>query len=1239
MTPTIARLSLVSLALLASCARGQVRGKSAPPESPALIVFGAADVELCSTDPATDDLTRAEDALARGCAAEALKIAESGLATEAAGPRAHARLVAAQARRLAMNEGLTLHGGPGLAFPYIAFDARVWTGAEGPPPEAPILGGPMERSALRMVATLQQDVDAAITALARGDLPPTVMTDGRLAQLAVTAVQARNCLDSRIPEDLGPTYREGLRSMREQTMIAAGLQRAEGGREVAALARAAVADCDLQTAVGVFQQAAELLHAEGSRTLAVQTALEAVETASFLGGRADTFVSGEATPDALTELASLQEAGWAGFGAFHESALQTRTMVDQVFAEFPKEARDPAVRAQARALLAIAAIRLQGDADAAREYAEQAITDAVVARRADLVDLARVALVLAYAQQDRPDHAAAIVDALDRSFVARGTEGARVHVSRVLRSVAAIEAERGRSAEAVALLQLGRRLYPRLSSAQERAMILRTLPMVLRDSGRVEEAIEVFDWARDRWADESKTVEKSFWSAMDRQFVDERASLQGQVGIDTTTATQMDTLRALGIVDLMDALARNDAAAVRSALRAASPEQRVSVLAVAPQLGLCHAFADDLVEVIDVLQASTDGAAEMLSATVGSNETAMRTEVRMTVLETGTSLLPSLAFACGPWLAEQQVARLVTLAERSYAVAGLGPLTGADRSMYDGVTAHVAGRLDEGRQAYVRAAQQATLRAGLSAATALGLGDMIAPLHTRAAQLALRLGRIEEALAILEQGRSFDLRASRQRAQSSGASPLGELVAIERKIDSTQARARSIAQMLTSVSDPKTRLGLEAAASEQSTAIERLQAERDRAVRTGKEKHGTAYRAAALAPPSSVSELQRALSPDETLVYYVTQTEEAWAIVIDREEAKAIELPAIDAKTKLPRLATALASYSEDARLRSGRGLTFKADTPRETTPPSSPERTREELHRALVEPVLSAIPSGRRVIVVPDPLLAEIPFAALGSADAPWILRNPLRVLPGAYMLAGDDATREPTGDVVVFGDPEFVVGAAASASARTAAGEVAWERLPFTRVEAKSVAALYRSRPIVGSKATEAAVRELAPTARILHIASHGLANTRRPDYSAIVLATPERGSTDDGILHAYEVERMRVGAEIVVLSACQTGLGQVRGAEGMMALDRAFLVAGAGAVVSSLWTVDDASTELLLRSFHESLRAGEPADVALAVAMRRVRESPKWRDPFYWSAFRVVGTGARQRAQTSSGARRSR
>jgi CHAT domain-containing protein len=288
-------------------------------------------------------------------------------------------------------------------------------------------------------------------------------------------------------------------------------------------------------------------------------------------------------------------------------------------------------------------------------------------------------------------------------------------------------------------------------------------------------------------------------------------------------------------------------------------------------------------------------------------------------------------------------------------------------------------------------------------------------------------------------------------------------------------------------------------------------------------------------------------------------------------------------------------------------------------------DRVRQELYEVLVVPWEQYVSPGQRVLIVPDHFTGDLPFAALGGSKTPWILRNPVRLLPNAQFLATE---RSKGRRAVVIGDPVMPAqGRESKVGAGLTAASVEWATLPGTRLEAEKVARMYRTDALLREEATEQNLRELAPRAKVLLIASHGLAMPTKPGESALVLSAPDEAGGDDGILHAYEIERLTLPGTLVVLSACETGRGQTRGNEGTLALDRAFLTAGAGVVVSSLWLVDDQATAELMEHMHRELRKGRPADVALAHAMRAVREMPGWSDPYFWSGFRVVGGGWRE------------
>ena len=177
-----------------------------------------------------------------------------------------------------------------------------------------------------------------------------------------------------------------------------------------------------------------------------------------------------------------------------------------------------------------------------------------------------------------------------------------------------------------------------------------------------------------------------------------------------------------------------------------------------------------------------------------------------------------------------------------------------------------------------------------------------------------------------------------------------------------------------------------------------------------------------------------------------------------------------------------------------------------------------------------------------------------------------------------------------------------------------------------------------LLGSSATESAFKraDLA-TYRIIHLAVHGFANTTDPDDSALVLLR-DPGGAEDGILRVSEIVQLRLNADLVILSACDTAIGPVQGEEGIATLSRAFLLAGANAVISTLWSIEDDYSLVVMRHFYRHLAAHEPAAKALTEAKRdTLREFGLAAAPYHWAGFIFEGGG--DRATISFGAERQR
>jgi CHAT domain-containing protein len=173
------------------------------------------------------------------------------------------------------------------------------------------------------------------------------------------------------------------------------------------------------------------------------------------------------------------------------------------------------------------------------------------------------------------------------------------------------------------------------------------------------------------------------------------------------------------------------------------------------------------------------------------------------------------------------------------------------------------------------------------------------------------------------------------------------------------------------------------------------------------------------------------------------------------------------------------------------------------------------------------------------------------------------------------------------------------------------------------EAIAGLYpRAEVYLGSEATEERAKALGPEARLIHFACHGLLDERFPLNSALALSVPEPGAEgrDNGLLQAWEIfESVRLDADLVTLSACDTALGREMGGEGLVGLTRAFQYAGARSVLASLWSVADLSTARFMQSFYGHLRAGMTKDEALRAAqLEQVRDS----HPFHWAAFQLTG-----------------
>ena len=330
-----------------------------------------------------------------------------------------------------------------------------------------------------------------------------------------------------------------------------------------------------------------------------------------------------------------------------------------------------------------------------------------------------------------------------------------------------------------------------------------------------------------------------------------------------------------------------------------------------------------------------------------------------------------------------------------------------------------------------------------------------------------------------------------------------------------------------------------------------------------------------------IAEIRKYLQPDEVLVEYHMHGEELviMAVAADQVVARRASAAGLDAAVR--RYRTLVDTRHADALGAS------------------------QQLYQRLIAPVAAAI-AGRDLVLVPHGALHYLPFAALHDGSAYLQARHRLRYLPSAsvqkYLRAPGKATLPP---MLILGNPDL-------GNARL--------DLPASEREALQIAALApSSRVLTRAEASETRFRQLAPGYRYLHVGAHGEFDGDRPLASRLVLAADK---DNDGSLKVEELFGLRLEADLVTLSACETGLAKALNGDDLVGLTRGFLYAGASNIVASLWEVEDRTTAELMASFYTALKAGGSKKAALQQAQSALRA--RHPEPMFWAAFYLTGHG---------------
>jgi len=440
---------------------------------------------------------------------------------------------------------------------------------------------------------------------------------------------------------------------------------------------------------------------------------------------------------------------------------------------------------------------------------------------------------------------------------------------------------------------------------------------------------------------------------------------------------------------------------------------------------------------------------------------------------------------------------------------------------------------------------------------------------------ALELGSTEDVVALIESGRAASLReslGSRNAIRSVVLAP--DLEAHIAAAQRTARRAHAAYQRARRESARLSELRATRSAWEQArSALDRVQLRADRELKAAAD--------ALLLPADDMATIQARLGPAEALLYYGLASTDAFAVVLRRHAARLVRL-----------------GRSKDVEAAARAALSGE----QHVDPAAFPA-----LRAKVVDP-LELGEGVTRLLVSPTGILGLVPFAALvPDKDVAFVQSGTTH---GLLVQAGP-----PRGTMVLgLGDPDY-----------GKADTVRMPRLASSGREVERVADV----GLLRAEATETNLRRAiqAPPDggrwRAVHLACHGTVDPLLPLRSALVMTADDE---NDGLLTVQDVFGMKVPADLVALSACETGSGRIYRTEGIVGLVRAFLFAGAPRVLCSLWKVDDQATTELMTRFYALWRPKEGVGISAAAALRQaqtyVSSQPQWKHPYFWAGWALWG-----------------
>jgi CHAT domain-containing protein len=394
----------------------------------------------------------------------------------------------------------------------------------------------------------------------------------------------------------------------------------------------------------------------------------------------------------------------------------------------------------------------------------------------------------------------------------------------------------------------------------------------------------------------------------------------------------------------------------------------------------------------------------------------------------------------------------------------------------------------------------------------------------------------------------------------------------------------------------------------------------------------------AILPPTladlrNIAKTQRATLVEYSILEYSTNPGNAVLLIWVIQPKGKIAFHAVNLST-LPQSLTELVTTSRNTlgvRNRSEATIVPEPTPEARERQQAQQQQNLQQLYQLLIEPIAQYLPTNpdERVIFIPQGELFLVPFPALVDTEGNYLIKK--HTILTAPSIQALDLTRQQRQLVgqnrhsPIQGDNVLVVGNPIMPRVWNPAKgiEEQLSSLPGAEEEAVTIAKAFATKPLLWEQATESAVAQRMPQARIIHLSTHGLLEYGTPqdsgvrDFPGAIALSPS--AKDDGLLTSAEILKMKLKAELVVLSACDTGRGRITG-DGVIGLSRSLITAGVPSVIVSLWSVPDAPTADLMSEFYRQWQQNPDKAKALRQAMLITMQShPNPRD---WAAFTLIG-----------------